>query len=82
MMTAFWCLQVNGGHSPGNAPLLQVRLARAPRQGGLERSELLRQVGARWRWWACRWRLSNCRCACCGRAAGRCCMFSSCFGRT
>ena len=32
----------------GNAPLLQVGLAAAPRQGGLERGELLGKVGPCW----------------------------------
>ena len=41
-----------------NAALLQVGVATAPRQGGLERGELLGQVGPRWRgrtrcWWIC-----------------------------
>jgi hypothetical protein len=32
----------------GNAALLQVGFATAPRQGSLERGELLRQVGTFW----------------------------------
>jgi hypothetical protein len=34
----------------GNAPLLQVGVATAPRQDGLERGELLGQVGPCWDW--------------------------------
>jgi hypothetical protein len=45
----------------GNAPLLQVGLATAPRQGGLEGSELLGQIGPGWaglmpRWCGWCWR--------------------------
>src|SRR5262249_6491469 len=51
------------GH--GNASLLQVRLAAAHRQGGLEGGELLREVRLPWSglrryWWTCGERLGCC----------------------
>ena len=51
----------------GNATLLQVGVAAAPRQGGLERGELLGEVSPLWSRvarcrWACRWLAGGCRC--------------------